>query len=144
MKRSLVRLFVRAALACLGEKHAPFEHVSEFDHCRIVVYTDCRLSFREIVYRVEHSQMTVITGTTDRYVRLQPLRLTTPIHHCRRRLADSAHARMWRTDASETISQRTQSVTKQLMSARSISCRLQYGGMSGIHPLLRLPLILNH
>ncbi|GFT18057.1 transposable element Tcb1 transposase [Trichonephila clavipes] len=45
---------------------------------------------------------------------------------------------------SRTIAQQIQSVTQHSVPASDIRHRLQLGGMSARHPLLRLPLTENH
>ncbi|GFY11461.1 transposable element Tcb1 transposase [Trichonephila clavipes] len=42
------------------KKRSAFDHVSEFDRGRIVVYRDCGLSFRELGSRVGRNQTTVM------------------------------------------------------------------------------------
>ncbi|GFX62862.1 transposable element Tc1 transposase [Trichonephila clavipes] len=63
-----------------GRYRVSFDQVSEFDGGRIVAYSDCGLSFREIGQPVGRNQATVLRiyhhwmqeGTTDRRESSQP------------------------------------------------------------------------
>ncbi|GFT91386.1 transposable element Tcb1 transposase [Trichonephila clavipes] len=130
------------------ETFTAFGQVSEFDKGRIVAYRDCGLSFREIGSRVGRNQTTVMRicdrwmqdDTTKRRGRSYPPQCTTS-----REDRQIVHmAVMDRSVTSQTVAQHIESVTHHSVSARTIRCRLQQGGLSTRRPLLGLPLTQNH
>ncbi|GFY01814.1 transposable element Tcb1 transposase [Trichonephila clavipes] len=102
----------------------------------------------EIGSRVGRNQTTVMwicdrwmqVGTTDRRGRSHPPQCTTSRE-------DRQIVRMAVTDrsvTSRTVAQHIESVTHHSVSARTMRCRLQQGGLSARRPLLGLPLTQNH
>ncbi|GFX13432.1 uncharacterized protein TNCV_2191861 [Trichonephila clavipes] len=130
-----------------GRYRAFFDQVSEFTLGRIVVYSDCGLSFREIIQRLGRNQATVLPvchhwvqeETMNRGGQSHPPRCTTAIEDKR----TVCMVVMDHAAASRTTAQQMQSFTHHSVSTRTIRCHLQQNEISARHQFLRLPLTRN-
>ncbi|GFW85380.1 HTH_Tnp_Tc3_2 domain-containing protein [Trichonephila clavipes] len=122
-----------------------YQHVSNFDKCRIVVYRNCRLSYRSIAARVGRDPLTVSRiwnrWVQDGNTKLRAGSQRSPIASSQKDKHVTLMALMDRAVTSRALSQELGSFAQQV-STRTVRRRLQQHGLSAIPKTMAAAILL--